>query len=76
MTKTFFNTALILAAGVGTGLAQESGNVETAMCRLLPASGPATRVVTSIRGMFFFESSEMAFDSALVKGAPLTPPMR
>src|SRR6478736_5423817 len=70
MTKTMFNTALILAAGLGTGLAQQAGNVEFHRVQSFSSSGPETKVVTSSPGMFFFESSEMAFDSAIVKGAP------
>jgi hypothetical protein len=70
MKTTMFTTALILAAGLGTGLAQESGNVEYRSVQTFSSSGPATRVMTAGPGTFFFESSEMAFDSAVVKGAP------
>jgi hypothetical protein len=69
MKKTM-TTALILAAGLGTGLAQEERNVQYRSIQTFSSSGPATRVIPATPGTFFFESSEMAFDSAVVKGAP------
>jgi hypothetical protein len=71
MKTTMFTTALILAAGLGTGLAQEKGNIEYRRVQSFSTSGPADNMMISTGpGMFFFESSEMAFDSAVVKGSP------
>ena len=44
MTKTMFITALILAAGLGTGLAQEAGTVEYHRVQSFSTSGPETKV--------------------------------
>lgn len=70
MKKTMFTTAMILTAGLGTGLAQEQRTIEYRSTRSVIGTGPAVDVLTSAPNTFFFESSEMAFDSAVVKGAP------
>jgi hypothetical protein len=71
MKKTMTTTALILVAGLGTGLAQEQRNYEYRSIQTFSSSGqPATKVLSTAPGMFFFENSDMAFDSAVVKGAP------
>jgi hypothetical protein len=74
MKTTTFVTALILTAGLGTGMAQEQRNIEYHRVQTFASSGgeagPAGKIVTAGPGTFFFESSEMAFDGAVVKGSP------
>jgi hypothetical protein len=73
MKTTTFATALVLTAGLGTGMAQEQRNIEYHSIQTFSSSsdaGPVTKVATAGPGMFFFESSEMAFDTAVVKGSP------
>ena len=60
MKTTMLATALILAAGLGAGLAQERRTIEYRN----------TKIISGTPGTFFFENSGMAFDSAVVKGAP------
>ena len=70
MKKTMFTTTLILVAGLGTGLAQEQRNFEYRSIQTFSGSGPGAKVIATAPGTFFFENSDMAFDSAVVKGAP------
>src|SRR5581483_2693639 len=68
--KQIMTTALILVAGLGTGTAQEQRNIEYRRLQTFSSSGPETKVITAAPGTFFFENTEMAFDTAVVKGAP------
>ena len=75
MKTTMFTTALILTAGLGTGLAQEQRTIEyhNVQTRLQGVAGSAMPVISSrppVRARSSSQSSEMAFDSAVVKGAP------
>ena len=74
MKITMLTAALILTAGLVAGLAQEQRTMEYHRVQTMSqsASGPAETKFFTAAGpnTFFFESSEMAFDSAVVKGAP------
>jgi hypothetical protein len=62
--------AVIVAAGMGNGLAQEPRNIEYHKIGTFGGSVAGGQVVAGTPGTFFFESSELSFDSAVVKGAP------
>lgn len=69
MKTTMLTGALILTAGLITGLAQETRNFEYQRIDTVTGT-PAQVVGMAAPGMFFFEHSEMAFDGSTVKGAP------
>jgi hypothetical protein len=73
MKSTTFTTGLILAAGLSTGMAQDQQRqFEYRRVQTFSTSGPGApaQIIGTPPGTFFFESSEMAFDSGTVKGAP------